>query len=79
VARIEVHGIQIAYDRAGAGAPIVLAHGGAGDAREWTFQAPLADEFDLVTWDEPGNGRSGDLPPSRSRLLPHGGRLSDRG
>jgi pimeloyl-ACP methyl ester carboxylesterase len=60
---VEVHGIPIAYDRAGAGAPIVLAHGGAGDAREWTFQAPLADEFDLVTWDEPGSGRSGNLPP----------------
>jgi pimeloyl-ACP methyl ester carboxylesterase len=55
--------MSIAYDRAGAGAPIVFAHGGAGDAREWTFQAPLADEFDLVTWDEPGNGRSGDLSP----------------
>jgi pimeloyl-ACP methyl ester carboxylesterase len=55
--------MPIAYDREGAGAPIVLAHGGAGDAREWTFQAPLADEFDLVLWDEPGNGRSGDLPP----------------
>lgn len=54
--------MQIAYDRAGAGAPIVLAHGGAGDAREWTFQAPLADEFDVVRWDEPGNGRSEDLP-----------------
>jgi pimeloyl-ACP methyl ester carboxylesterase len=55
--------MPIAYDRVGAGVPIVLAHGGASDAREWTFQAPLADEFDLILWDEPGNGRSGDLPP----------------
>jgi pimeloyl-ACP methyl ester carboxylesterase len=62
VGLVEVHGVEVAYDRAGSGDPIVLAHGGAVDARSWSFQKPLTDEFDLIAWDEPGNGRSGDLP-----------------
>jgi pimeloyl-ACP methyl ester carboxylesterase len=54
---------MIAYDRRGQGPPIVFAHGGASDSREWTFQLDdLADEFLVVAWDEPGNGRSSDLP-----------------
>lgn len=63
VSQVEVDGVRIAYHRAGTGAPIVLAHSGASDGREWSFQAPLAGEFDLVIWDEPGSGRSGPIPP----------------
>ena len=56
-------GLTIAYDRRGQGPPIVFAHGGASDSREWTFQLDdLTDEFTVVAWDEPGNGRSSDLP-----------------
>jgi pimeloyl-ACP methyl ester carboxylesterase len=63
VNRVVAHGVEVVYDRAGSGDPIVLAHGGAVDARSWIFQEPLTDEFDLIVWDEPGNGRSEDLAP----------------
>lgn len=58
-----VNDLEIGYDRAGAGPPLVLAHGGASDAREWEPQlAGLADELTVVAWDEPGTGRSSALP-----------------
>lgn len=57
------HGLEIAYDQVGAGPPLVFAHGGAEDGRVWRPQlASLADEFTVVAWDEPGAGRSSDLP-----------------
>ena len=66
LARVEVvraNGLEIAYERAGAGAPLVFAHGAAGDARLWRPQlAALADELTVVAWDEPGAGRSADVP-----------------
>ncbi|MDQ6850757.1 MAG: alpha/beta hydrolase [Actinomycetota bacterium] len=56
-------GLEIAYDRVGAGPPLVFAHGGAEDGRVWRPQlAALADEFTVVAWDEPGAGRSSDVP-----------------
>ena len=60
---IRVAGLEIAYDRAGAGPPLVLVHGAAGDAREWGPQvAGLSDDFTVIAWDEPGAGRSSDVP-----------------
>jgi len=62
--RIRFNGLEIAYERAGEGPPLVLVHGAAGDGRLWQPQlASLADEFTVVAWDEPGAGRSSDLPP----------------
>ena len=56
-------GLEIAYERAGEGPPLVFAHGAASDARLWRPQlAALADEFTVVAWDEPGAGRSSDVP-----------------
>jgi pimeloyl-ACP methyl ester carboxylesterase len=64
--RVEVvrtHGVELAYDRAGTGPPIVLVHGAASDSRSWRPQLDhLADELTVVAWDEPGAGRSSDLP-----------------
>jgi pimeloyl-ACP methyl ester carboxylesterase len=61
---IDVNGFGIGYDRAGDGAALVLVHGAASDARMWQPQlAGLADELTVVAWDEPGAGRSSDLPP----------------
>ena len=41
----------------------MFAHGAASDARLWRPQlASLADEFTVVAWDEPGAGRSSDVP-----------------
>jgi len=60
---VEASGVQIAYERVGAGSPLVFVHGAAADSRVWQPQlAGLADEFTVVAWDEPGAGQSSDLP-----------------
>lgn len=66
VATVEVvraNGLEIGYQRAGAGPPIVFAHSAAADGRSWRPQlAGLSDEFMVIAWDEPGAGRSSDVP-----------------
>jgi pimeloyl-ACP methyl ester carboxylesterase len=53
----------MAYERVGEGPPLVFVHGAAQDGRVWQPQlASLADEFTVVAWDEPGAGRSSDVP-----------------
>ena len=60
---IAAHGLEIAYERAGAGPPLVLVHGAASDGRIWQPQLEaLADALTVVAWDEPGAGRSSDVP-----------------
>jgi pimeloyl-ACP methyl ester carboxylesterase len=60
---VRANGLDIAYERVGEGPPLVLVHGAAQDGRAWRPQlAALADEFTVVAWDEPGAGRSSDVP-----------------
>jgi pimeloyl-ACP methyl ester carboxylesterase len=60
---VRANGLEIAYERAGDGPPLVFVHGAAEDGRIWQPQlAGLADEFTVVAWDEPGAGRSSDVP-----------------
>jgi pimeloyl-ACP methyl ester carboxylesterase len=61
---VEVGGLSIAYEQAGSGPPVVLAHGFVGDGRTtWASQIDaLADEFTVVAWDAPGAGESHDPP-----------------
>lgn len=60
---VRANGLEIAYERAGEGRPLVLVHGAAVDGRMWQPQlASLANEFTVVAWDEPGAGRSSDVP-----------------
>lgn len=60
-----VGGLEVAYRRVGAGPPVVFVHGAAEDSRVWQPQLDgLSDEFTVVAWDEPGAGRSSDLPDS---------------
>lgn len=60
---VRTHGLEIAYERVGEGPPLVFVHGAAEDGRVWKPQlAALADEFTVVAWDEPGAGRSSDVP-----------------
>ena len=63
---IEVDGLDIAYERAGAGPPLVLLHGYVGDGpTTWRPQLEgLGDDFTVVAWDAPGAGRSSDPPES---------------
>jgi pimeloyl-ACP methyl ester carboxylesterase len=57
------NGLEIAYDRAGEGPPLLFVHGAATDGRLWRPQLDaLADEFTVVAWDEPGAGRSSYMP-----------------
>jgi pimeloyl-ACP methyl ester carboxylesterase len=56
-------GLEIAYERVGEGPPLVFVHGSAEDGRVWQPQlTALADEFTVVAWDEPGAGRSSEVP-----------------
>nr|WLD25883.1 hypothetical protein [Streptomyces sp.] len=65
MATVRVDGVTVAYDRVGAGPPVVFLHGAGDDARVWRPQlAALADAFTVVAWDEPGAGRSSDVPGS---------------
>ena len=74
--QIEVKGLRIAYERAGAGSPLVLLHGGLSDSREWRRQLEeLSDEFTVVAWDAPGCGQSSD-PPESFRLPEYAGYLA---
>jgi pimeloyl-ACP methyl ester carboxylesterase len=60
---VRTGGLEIAYERIGEGPPLVLAHGAAEDSRAWQPQlTALADEFTVLAWDEPGAGRSSDVP-----------------
>jgi pimeloyl-ACP methyl ester carboxylesterase len=60
---VRANGLEIAYERVGEGPPLVFVHGGTLDGRMWQPQlAALADEFTVVAWDEPGAGRSSDVP-----------------
>jgi pimeloyl-ACP methyl ester carboxylesterase len=60
---VKAKGLDIAYRRAGQGPPLVFVHGAASDSRLWQPQLEgLADVFTVVAWDEPGAGRSSDVP-----------------
>jgi pimeloyl-ACP methyl ester carboxylesterase len=60
---VETNGLEIAYELAGEGPPLVCLHGAASDGRVWRPQlAGLADEFTVMAWDEPGAGRSTAVP-----------------
>ncbi|MEV0173782.1 alpha/beta hydrolase [Streptomyces sp. NPDC050803] len=62
---VRVSGVDVVYARVGhaPGPPLVLVHGAGLDGRMWQPQVEaLADEFTVVAWDEPGSGRSSDVP-----------------
>ena len=62
---VRAHGLEIAYECVGEGPPLVLVHGAGDDGRLWRPQLDgLADEFTVIAWDEPGAGRSADVPAS---------------
>lgn len=63
---IEVGGLRVAYERAGAGPPLLLLHGFVGDGPStWRRQIEgLCDEFTVVAWDAPGVGGSSNPPES---------------
>jgi pimeloyl-ACP methyl ester carboxylesterase len=60
--------VRVAYERRGAGEPVVLLHGLGLDRRAWDAVVPLlAGEREVIAIDLPGFGQSPDLPA----CLPH--------
>jgi len=66
VDHVEVDGLDIAYERAGSGPPVLLLHGYVGDGPStWRHQIDdLCGDFTVVAWDAPGAGASSDPPES---------------
>src|SRR6478609_2592268 len=57
-------GTSIAYDRDGAGPPLVLVHGALSDRSAFAALRPhLVDHFTVYALDRRGRGDSGDTPP----------------
>lgn len=55
----EVNGIKLYFASYGEGAPLILLHGGAGNADHWANQiAAFAKEFQVIVVDARGHGRS---------------------
>jgi pimeloyl-ACP methyl ester carboxylesterase len=63
---VSINGLDVSFERVGAGPDVVLLHGYVGDGpATWRPQLDaLADQFRLVAWDAPGAGRSSDPPES---------------
>ncbi len=60
LASIEVFGVPLFYEVAGAGSPVVLIHEGIGDSRMFAPQmAALSAQHQVVRYDLHGYGRSG--------------------
>ena len=76
--RVEACGLEIAYERAGSGPPLVLLHGFVGDGRStWSAQLDdLSADFTVVAWDAPGAGRSA-RPPDSFRIADYAGCLAE--
>ena len=56
---VSVAGASIYYAIYGRGEPVVLLHGGLGNADHWAFQVPaLAAQFEVIAIDSRGQGRS---------------------
>lgn len=57
--KVNVNGVQIAYERHGSGLPLVLLHGYPLDHRIWDQVVPLLeDDFDIILPDLRGFGQS---------------------
>lgn len=66
--RVEANGVELFYEVAGAGAPLVLVHGSWGDHHNWIPVLPaLAERFRVLVYDRRGHSRSGRPPGQGTR------------
>jgi pimeloyl-ACP methyl ester carboxylesterase len=64
----EFNGVQLHYQRSGAGEPLVLVHGSWVDAGVWSGVLPLlARSFEVVAYDRRGHSRSS-CPPGQGSV-----------
>lgn len=62
-----LNGIEIAYDVAGRGQPVLLTHGYSDTRRIWDGQCQaLSDRYRVITWDMRGHGQT-DSPEDPAR------------
>lgn len=63
--RARVNGVQIQYELAGSGEPLVLVHGSWGDRTSWRFVASsFSEHFQVLTYDRRGHSES-ERPPGQ--------------
>jgi pimeloyl-ACP methyl ester carboxylesterase len=57
---LQVNGIELYYEKHGAGEPLLLLHGGSGCHEDWVYAGrdEFAREYTLITPDARGHGRS---------------------
>ena len=67
MSRIEINGVELAYDDTGENKTALVAlHGGPGMGNRvgnWRAFSPVRDRFRIVAYDHRGCGESGDMPP----------------
>jgi pimeloyl-ACP methyl ester carboxylesterase len=74
--QVHVAGLRIAFQRRGAGPPLLLLHGLVCDGRLWRRELDaLSDTYTVVAWDAPGCGASSD-PPGEFRIADYGSCLA---
>ncbi len=57
---LHANGVELYYERHGAGEPVLLIHGLGSSTRDWDSQVPeLSRQFQVITFDVRGHGRSG--------------------
>ena len=60
---VAVNGIEVYYEQAGEGRPVLLLHGLGSSTRDWEYQtAVLSREYRVITMDVRGHGRSSRPP-----------------
>ena len=74
--QVHVAGLRIAFERRGAGPPLLLLHGLVCDGRLWRRELDaFSDTYTMVAWDAPGCGASSD-PPAEFRMPDYGACLA---
>jgi pimeloyl-ACP methyl ester carboxylesterase len=66
---VRVNGVELYYELAGSGEPLVLVHGSWGDHHNWERVVPaLAESFQVLTFDRRGHSRS-ERPPGQGSVV----------
>lgn len=63
MAFLQINGIELYYERTGQGEPLLLIHGLGSSALNWELQvASFARQYQVITYDQRGHGRSSKPP-----------------